>query len=72
MEDAAEDVRVVIREELRYMGALWGMYMNRTCPVLPPELAPSPYTPSTFSDTLTGGCGNGTYVAHRLIRFQER
>lgn len=59
MEAAAEDVRVVISEELRYTGALWGMYMNRTCPVLPAELAPSPYSPGTFSDILTGGCGNG-------------
>lgn len=60
LEEAEERVRLIVLEELRYMGVLWGMYMDRTCPVLPPELAPFPYNPGTFSDSLLGGCGGGT------------
>ncbi len=36
------------------MGALWRMYTDRVCPVLPSWLAPYPYSPATFSDTLIG------------------
>lgn len=51
-EDAS--ARFLVQDELRYMGALWTMYEDRTCPVLPFWQAPYPYSPATFVDTLLG------------------
>ncbi|CAM9739383.1 unnamed protein product [Scytosiphon promiscuus] len=52
-EDAS--LRILVQDELQYMGALWKMYEDRTCPVLPYWQAPYPYSPVTFSDTLIVG-----------------
>lgn len=54
IETQEENIRPLVVDELRYIGTLWRMYTDRVCPVLPSWLAPYPYSPATFSDTLIG------------------
>lgn len=57
MEAKDEGLRSLIVQELEYMQALWGMYTDRVCPAAPSWLAPYPYSPATFLDTLFGMYG---------------
>ncbi|CAM9915285.1 unnamed protein product, partial [Ectocarpus sp. 12 AP-2014] len=53
--------RLVISNELGYMGDLWEMYMTRTCPAPLAWDAPHPYNPASFVDTLVVG-GRAAWV----------
>lgn len=54
VEATDEGLRLLVVQELDYMHTLWWMYMNRVCPALPSWLAPYPYNPVSFLDTLEG------------------
>ena len=65
-----EHVRPFVVDELRYIGTLWRMYTDRVCPVPPLWLAPYPYSPATFTDTLIGGDTRETLAYEVCMQFE--